>query len=141
MSRRDVNAQVFEYDHISPDSILPSNWVTFLSVRKHKRLFVNFISDQFLALANLKFPKLECFFVIAGGLDNEFKDQARCAFGNFYAEYIVTAGDHEEAYIRMWFHAVTSTAQTVFINIPDTDVYFIGLSILNTNLHEKSVYV
>jgi hypothetical protein len=62
MSRRDVNAQVFEYDHISPDSILPSNWVTFLSVRKHKRLFVNFISDQFSALANLKFPKLECFF-------------------------------------------------------------------------------
>ena len=62
--QRDVNAQVFEYDHISPDSILPSNWVTFLSVRKHKRLFVNFISDQFLAndLANLKFPKLECFF-------------------------------------------------------------------------------
>ena len=42
----------------------------------------------------------------------------------------------------MWLHAVTSTAQTVFINIPDTDVYFIGLSILkNTNLHEKSVYV
>jgi hypothetical protein len=42
----------------------------------------------------------------------------------------------------MWLHVVISTAQTVFINIPDTDVYFIGLSILkNTNLHEKSVYV
>jgi hypothetical protein len=82
------------------------------------------------------------FFVIAGRLDNEFKDQARCAFGNSSAEYIVAAGDHEETYIRMWLHAVTSTAQTVFINIPDTDVYFIGLSILkNTNLHEKSVYV
>ena len=42
------------------------------------------------------------FFVIAGGLDNEFKDQARCAFGNSSAEFIVAAGDHEEAYIRMW---------------------------------------
>ena len=82
------------------------------------------------------------FFVIAGGLDNEFKDQARCAFGNSSAEYIVAAGDHAETYIRMWLHAVTSTAQTIFINIPDTDVYFIGLSVLkNTNLLEKSVYV
>ena len=100
MSRRDVNAQVFEYDHISPDSILPSNWGTFLS------------------------------------------DQARCAFGNSSAEYIVAAGDHEESDTRMWLHAVTSTAQTVCINSPNTDVYFIGLSILkNTNLQEMSVYV
>ena len=57
-SRRDVDAQVFEYDHISPDSILPSNWVTFLSVRKHERLFVNFISDQILSFSKYKFPKL-----------------------------------------------------------------------------------
>lgn len=141
-SRRDVDAQVFEYDHISPDSILPSNWGTFLSVRKHKKLFANFISDQFSALANLKFPKLECFFVTAGGFDNEFKGQARCAFGNFSAEYIVAAGDHEEADTRMWLHAITSTAQTVCIHSPDTDVHYIGLPILkNTNLHEKSVYV
>jgi hypothetical protein len=95
-SRRDVDAQVFEYDHISPDSISPSNWGTFLSVRKHKKLFANFISDQFLALANLKFPRLECFFVTAGGFDNEFKGQARCAFGNSSAKYIVANEDHEE---------------------------------------------
>lgn len=60
----------------------------------------------------------------------KFKYQARCAFGNSSAEYIVAAGDHEEADTIMWLHALTSIAQTVCINTPDTDVDFICLPFL-----------
>ncbi|CAG2225472.1 unnamed protein product [Mytilus edulis] len=53
-SRRDITDQTIEFDKLSPDTDLPSNWRSFLSVRKQKRLLVNFISEHFLTFANQK---------------------------------------------------------------------------------------
>ncbi|CAC5392076.1 unnamed protein product [Mytilus coruscus] len=138
-SRRDITNQTVEFDQLSPDTDLPSNWRSFLSVRKQKRLLVNFISDQFLTFANQKFSNSECSFITAGGFDNQFKDQARFAIANTSIEYMIASGDHEEADTRVWLHAVTSTAQTVIIYSPDTDVYFIGLPLVKNS--DKSLYV
>ncbi|CAC5372949.1 unnamed protein product [Mytilus coruscus] len=73
-SRRDITDQTVEFDQLSPDTDLPSNWRSFLSVRKQKRLLVNFILDQFLTFANQKFSNSECSFITAGRFDNQFKD-------------------------------------------------------------------
>ncbi|CAC5398301.1 unnamed protein product [Mytilus coruscus] len=111
-SRRDITDQTVEFDQLSPDTDLPSNWRSFLSVRKQKRLLVNFISDQFLTFANQKFSNSECSFITAGGFDNQFKDQARLAIANTSIEYMIASGDHEEADTRVascsYFHCSNS---------------------------------
>ena len=124
---------------ITMDTPLPSNWRSFISVRQHKRLLINFISVQFLLLANRFFPNGECLFITAGGFDDEFRDQARCAFNNSTAEYIGTSGDHEEADTRVWLHAISSSATHIIIYSPDTDIYIIGLPLIKTT--NKVVFV
>jgi hypothetical protein len=122
-TRRGKVVQESDFDVITMDTPLPSNWRSFISVRQHKRLLINFISVQFLLLANRFFPNGECLFITAGGFDDEFSDQARCAFNNSTAEYIGTSGDHEEADTRVWLHAISSSATHIIIYSPDTDIY------------------
>jgi len=61
------------------------------------------------------FSNGECIFITAGGFDDEFRDQARCAFNNATAEYIAASGDHEEADTRAWLHAILSSATHIII--------------------------
>lgn len=100
------------------DTSLPSNWHSFISVRKQKRLLINFLSVHFLHIANLTFQMSECFFVTAGGFNNR-RDEARCATNDSSAEYLNASGAHEESDTRLWLHAAASTAQIIFIYSPD----------------------
>jgi hypothetical protein len=101
------------------DTSLPSNWHSFISVRKQKRLLINFLSEHFLQIANLTFQMSECFFVTAGGFNNR-RDEARCATNGSSAEYLNASGAHEESDTRLWLHAAASTAQIIFSYSPDT---------------------
>ncbi|CAG2230011.1 unnamed protein product [Mytilus edulis] len=92
-SRRDISDQTVEFDQLSPATDLPSNWRSFLSVRKQKRLLVNFISEHFLTFANQKFLNSECSFITGGGFDNQFKDQARLAISNTSIEYMIASDE------------------------------------------------
>jgi hypothetical protein len=128
--RRDnILIQDSDFSEINSDTSLPSNWHSFISVRKQKRLLINFLSEHFLHIANLTFQKSECFFVTAGGFNNR-RDEARCATNGSSAEYLNASGVHEEADTRLWLHAAASTAQIIFIYSPDTDVFFIGLPLM-----------
>jgi hypothetical protein len=88
------------------------------------------INFYFSSIFNRFFPNGECIFITAGGFDDEFRDQARCAFNNVTAEYIAASGDHEEADTRAWLHAILSSATHIIIYSPDTDVYIIGLPLI-----------
>ncbi|VDI81449.1 Hypothetical predicted protein [Mytilus galloprovincialis] len=44
-SRGDITDETIEFDKLSPDTDLPSNWRSFLSVRKQKRLLLSPLSD------------------------------------------------------------------------------------------------
>ena len=138
-SRRDTISQESTIVQICPDTPLPSNWHNFIAVRSQKRLLINFLSDHFLLLANQKFKFSECFFITAGGFDNQYRDQARCAVDGSSAEYVNATAAHEEADTRVWLHAAASTAEKIFIYSPDTDVSFIGLPLMKKL--NKTVFV
>ena len=75
--RRDISQeQICQIGKIDSDTLLPSNWRYFISVRQQKRNLVNFISDYFLELAKLKFCDTNFAFVIPDDFDNELKHQA-----------------------------------------------------------------
>lgn len=135
-SRRDTTAQESDFDKITKDCPLPTNWRNFISVRKHKRLLINFISEYFLCMANTFFSNSECILITAGGFDNKYKDQARSSSS---VEYVAASGDHEEADTRVWLHAAASSAETIIIYSPDTDIYFIGLPLIK-NLKKINFY-
>ena len=135
-SRRDSAPQISDFEEISAGSLLPSNWRSFLAVRKQKRLLVNFLSVEFLRIAS---QSIDFKFVTAGGFDGQHKDHARVSFNQSISDYPTAHGDHEEADTRVWLHCMTSSCDRIIIYSPDTDVYFIGLPLIRPA--NKSVFV
>ena len=137
--RRDKVDQISEFESISDDTVLPSNWRTFLSVRQQKRLLVNFLSHSFLTLSAEKITDSKFLFVTAGGFDGELTDKSLVSQNGSISQHLLTEGNHEEADTRVWLHANASAVNIVVIYSPDTDIYFIGLPILKDI--DKTIYV
>ena len=141
-SRRDSSfSHNVEYKTVTSQSTMPGNWRNFLAIREQKRQLVNYLSDEFLHLAQMKFMEGECYFITSGGFDDDRKDLAFGSFGSFgIKEAPNFRCDHEEGDSRVWFNALQTTADRVIIYSPDTDTTFIGLPLVQ-HLHGKSVYV
>ena len=133
--QRDKTAQL-PVDHhctdFSSDMIIPPKWRNnVLSCRKCKRKLVCFLTTYFLANLQRRLRQGQRF-VTAGGFDG---DQQHKAF--FVTSSSGPQSDEslymnaEESDLRIWLHVMNSTGTKKLVLSPDTDIYHIGLPIVN----------
>ena len=139
--RRNSSIEEASYTEIVSNTLCPSNWRKFLSVRSQKRLLVNFLSMELLQIAQHAdlFPQL---LVTAGGFDGVNTDRAFQLQRppNVISEVSGLSSNHEEGDSRVWFHSSKSLCERVVIYSPDRDTFHVGLPVVS-NFVDKQVYV
>ncbi|XP_070574570.1 uncharacterized protein [Ptychodera flava] len=123
-------------DKIELGGSLPRNWQKFLTDRKQKRSLVSLLSDLFIIMGE-KLPPGQSL-TVAGGFDNDRRDHAYTVAGGKVSLAENYISNHEEADSRVWLHCERTLCTNVVIYSPDTDVYWVGLPLVNSN---KEIYV
>ena len=137
-SRRDA-AQDLPVDHqhvqFGDDSKTPVKWREFLNCRVCKRSLVVYLGSAFTHCtpaplnSHQELTVAECF-----------EGEAAIAItSSGVQERAELSSDAEETDTRVWLHAFRGVGHRKLVFSPDTDVYHIGLPLLDTELHD--VYV
>ena len=124
---------------ISAINKTPVEWKSFLRNRENKYNLIDFLCRYFLDNSN-KCIKGEEHYVIAGGFKNDLKHKAfqvskdtKCEIGSLFS-------NHVEADNRIWLHTCWTTYENILIISKDTDLYHIGLPIVQSH-QNKNVFI
>ncbi|XP_065198289.1 uncharacterized protein LOC135829829 [Sycon ciliatum] len=131
-----------QHEHIpvTENGTLPKAWRKFLGCRQCKQALCAFVSQYGLGNAQAFMTRPNQCFITAGALGNGMNDMAVAAVNGNTTCFLVQdlQSNAEEADNRVWLHA--SKFETVLVYSPDTDVYHIGMAIVNGRV-ERSVFV
>ena len=132
-AKRDTNK--FNKQHqcmaFTPTSKMPSNWGDYIACCTCKRSIIEAIGLLYLQTTRHRLRSGQCL-VMAGCFGGQGEDNAIVMSGD---ERQLPQHDNrydtdgEESDIRIWRHVKQSTATSILIYSPDTDVYNIGIGI------------
>ena len=120
----------------SSDLMIPPKWRdNVISCRKCKRSLVCFLSSYFIQKIKHRLRPTQRF-VTAGGLEGALKNKALAVSNSSEPECDERLScNAEESDTRIWLHVLHSPGTRKLVLSPDTDVYHIGLPVVNgTNL-------
>jgi hypothetical protein len=132
-----------DIDVITADTKIPrGQWTDFLSNRQNKRKLCDFLSHQWCkVISDLRLLKPIQKFITSGGfMDPDRRDLATCITLDGIDQKLFS-GTHIEGDTRCWLHAYESQGKIVQIYSPDTDVYHIGLNLLDRLTCTQTVVV
>ena len=128
-----------QHRSFSPETDVPNSWQEYLQCRECKRLIVEAVGlallqkGRYFLTGRQKLALAGCFSGL--GEDNAWLLCVHELSAEQPERYRSTA---EEADIRIWRHAMQCQANNILIYSPDTDVYNIGLGLLNQ--HSTTTY-
>ena len=128
-----------QHRSFSPETDVPNSWQEYLQCRECKRSIVEAVGlallqkGRYFLTGQQKLALAGCFSGL--GEDNAWLLCVHELSAEQPERYRSTA---EEADIRIWRHAMQCQANNILIYSPDTDVYNIGLGLLNQ--HSTTTY-
>ena len=140
--RRDQGKSSTPHQHVvfTPSTkIKSSTWSSFIACRQCKRVIIEAIGLSYMQSVRLKLsPGQTLYLSGCFGNSDTFRmsgnDTLPSPAGLRYKSNSV------EADMRIWRHVTQTQARHILVYSPDTDVYNIGLSILN-RISDKDIYV
>ena len=116
---------------IEPEGVVPTDWRgKLLNCRKCKRLLCEFLGQEMIQLVPSKLRENQTFFT-AGGFLNQHRNQCWSVTRSGDPQPLPYLwSDAEETDLRIWLHCKHSTGSKKMLYSPDTDVYHIGLPLL-----------
>ena len=140
-SRRDA-AHVVPDDHqhweFSDSSGIPNKWREHLNCRACKRQLVVYLGHALIQSATAGALRDNQSLVIAGCFEESHRGQALSVSNSGVQCCPNLRSDVEESDSRIWLHALHSAGRKLIFS-PDTDVYHIGLTLLDPQ--QQDVYV
>ena len=131
-----------DHNHIkfTPDSAIPRPWREYLECRQCKRSLVEALGWVYLRTAQ-RYLKEGQVIVLAGCFSGETQDDAWVITGGHSIPQPTHAykSNAQEADMRVWRHATQTSSQQILIYSPDTDVYNIGLPLVQVQSTRKYV--
>ena len=116
---------------IEPEGVVPTDWRgKLLNCSKCKRLLCEFLSHEMIQLVPSKLRDNQTFFT-AGGFLNQHRNQCWSVIRSGVPQPLpYFRSEAEETDLRIWHHCKYSTGSKKMLYSPDTDVYHIGLPLL-----------
>ncbi|XP_066282530.1 uncharacterized protein [Branchiostoma lanceolatum] len=114
---------------IDNNTIKPKDWRKFLAYRPNKRTLCSYLSNTLLSIVQ-PFLKDNQHFVTAGGFTDDKRDMAFIVSNHTVNPYPSCRSNHEESDTRVWLHAKSTSFKNILIYSPDTDVYHIGMPLI-----------
>ncbi len=121
---------IFFTDSCTP----PSNWREVLSCRECKRNLVLFLGN-FFKHATGGMLRGQQKVVLAGCFHGDAENEAWAVTTTSKESIINLKSDAEEADTRVWLHALRSRGTRKLVCSPDTDVFHIGLPLIDSSVH------
>ena len=110
---------------------LPTDWrKKLLNCRICKRSLCAYLSLEMLKLIQSKLKDNQTF-ITAGGFLDEYRKQCWCVRKNSVPQPLpYLRSNAEETDLRIWLHSINSIGSRKLLYSPDTDVYNIGLPLV-----------
>ena len=140
-SRRDKGKGSTPHQHMTftpSTKITAAGWSSIIACRQCKRAIIEAIGLSFMQSVRLKL-KLGQTLYMSGCFGNSDTIKM-CGDGSLPSPALNYKSNSVEADMRIWRHVVQTGARRILVYSPDTDVYNIGLSILN-RISSKDIYV
>ena len=134
--RRDTGSSLNNHEHIEfiPTTKIPQAWRTFIQCRQCKRSIIQALGLAYLQSARFKLQHHQKL-IVAGCFDLSTHSNPMVIHGNGslpepIRKYQTNA---EEADMIIWRHAIQCEGQHILVYSPDTDVYVIGLPLIDSS--------
>ena len=132
-ARRDQSHTTDNHQHISflPNTTIPHNWRTYIECRKCKRAIIEAIGMSYIQSARFRL-KPDQKLIVAGCFSDSGAPWVVSGDGTLPTIELQYNTNAEEADMRIWRHVQLTSACKILVYSPDTDVYNIGLPILQS---------
>ena len=132
--RRDAGNSSDNHEHITftPTTKVPQIWRTFIECRQCKRSIIQALGLAYLQLARFKLQHHHKL-IVAGCFDQSTHSSPMVIHGNGHLSEPIRKYETnaEEADMIIWRHAIQCEGQRILVYSPDTDVYVIGLALMD----------
>ena len=131
--RRDQSHPSTSHNHISftPSTKVPQVWRAYLECRQCKRSIIEAVGLAYIQSARFQLQQHQ-YFILSGCMSENTDDVSWVVSGgnSLPVTDLKYSSNAEEADMRIWRHATQTSVQHILVYSPDTDVYNIGLPII-----------
>lgn len=133
-ARRDQHHNTDNHEHLSflPNTRIPHAWRMYIECWKCKRAIIEALGLAYIQSASFRLKPVQQL-IVAGCFSDRGMPWVISGDGNLPEPEQLYHTNAEEADMRIWRHVKQTSACQILVYSPDTDVYNIGLAILDSS--------